>query len=143
MDVIHHAIGSVLAQTCGEFEFCIVGDGAAEGTREIVDSFGDPRMTFLDLPKAPHYGYTNHNAALKQSSDRYIAMCSDDDLLFPDHLESQRAAFDDGAVLAYSQPLWVPTDGIAAPLLTNLKNKDELGPLHDDRQFDTGELFCP
>ena len=31
VDVIHHAIGSVLAQTCGEFELFIVGDGAAEG----------------------------------------------------------------------------------------------------------------
>ena len=126
VDVIHHAIGSVLAQTCGEFELFIVGDGAAEGTREIVESFGDPRMTFFDLPKAPHYGYANRNAALKQSSGRYIAMCSDDDLLFPDHLERLRAALDDGATLAYSQALWVSTDGIAAPFLTNLENEDEL-----------------
>lgn len=50
-DVIGFAIEAVLAQSVGDFELLVVGDGCAPGTAEIVASYRDPRILFFDLPK--------------------------------------------------------------------------------------------
>lgn len=126
VDVIGFAIQSVLAQTIGDFELLVVGDGCAAGTAEVVASFGDPRVRFFDLPKAPNFGYANRNVALRESRGKYIGFAADDDLLFPDHLEKLLIGLQIGSPLTYSQALWVSTDGIAAPFMTNLTASDEL-----------------
>ncbi len=125
-DVIGFAIESVVAQTVEDFELLVVGDGCAKGTGDIVSRYRDPRIRFLDLPKAPHFGYANRNAALRESRGEIIGFAADDDLLFPDHLELLLKELQGGAALAYSQALWVSTDGIAAPFLTNLTVANEL-----------------
>lgn len=125
-DVLGHAIRSVLDQSMPDFELLVVGDGCGADTRSVVAGFEDPRIRFFDLPKAPHFGYANRNVALREARGALIAFAADDDLLFPDHLERLEHALSGGAALAYSQALWVSTDGIAAPLLTNLELADEL-----------------
>ncbi len=125
-DVIGFAIESVLAQTVEDFELIVVGDGCAPGTEDVVSRYRDRRIRFLDLPKAPHFGYANRNAALRESRGEIIGFAADDDLLFPDHLELLLKELEGGSALAYSQALWVSTDGIAAPFLTNLTAADEL-----------------
>jgi glycosyltransferase involved in cell wall biosynthesis len=131
MDVIGHAIQSVLDQTEQDFELLVVGDGCVDGTGEVVAGFGDPRIRFFDLPKAPHFGYANRNVALREAQGAMIAFASDDDLLFPDHLEQLGRLLDGGSKFAYSQALWVSTDGVLAPLLTNLEFADELQTFMD------------
>lgn len=119
VDVIGFAIQSVLDQTFEDFELLVVGDACAPGTAEVVAGFGDSRMRFFDLPKAPHFGYANRNIALREARGDLIGFAADDDLLFPDHLERLVAEHEDRCALAYSQALWVSTDGIAAPFLTS------------------------
>ena len=126
VDVIGHAIRAVLDQSLGDFELLIVGDGAAEGTSAVVEGFADPRIRWFDLPKAPHFGYANRNVALRESRGRYIAFAADDDLLFPDHLAILAGLLEDGAVFAAARALWVSSDGVAAPFLTNLALADEM-----------------
>ncbi|MEJ6782447.1 glycosyltransferase family 2 protein [Aminobacter sp. Piv2-1] len=125
-DVVGLAIDAVLNQTFGDFELLVVGDGAVPGTAEAVRRFDDPRIRYFDLPKAPHFGYANRNVALRESRGELIGFAADDDLLFPDHLETLVRGLARGAAIAYSQSLWVSTDGIAAPFLTNLEFPDEL-----------------
>jgi glycosyltransferase involved in cell wall biosynthesis len=125
IDVIGLAIQSVLDQTVEDFELLVVGDGCATGTAEVVAAFQDARIRFFDLPKAPNYGYANRNIALREARGELIGFAADDDLLFPDHLEILADGLKDGAAIAYSQALWVSTDGIAAPFLTNLELADE------------------
>ncbi|HEX9569553.1 MAG TPA: glycosyltransferase family A protein, partial [Rhodospirillales bacterium] len=126
VDVIGHAIRSVLDQTRPDFELLVVGDGCVAGTGEVVAGFGDPRIRFFDLPKAPHFGYANRNIALREARGALIGFAADDDLLFPDHLETLERGLAGGAALAYSQALWISTDGVAAPFLVNLEMADEL-----------------
>lgn len=126
VDVIGHAIRSVLDQTVPDFELFVVGDGCAAGTEEVVAGFCDARIRFFDLPKAPYFGYANRNIALREARGALIAFAADDDLWFPDHLETLGAALEGGAVFAHSQALWVSSDGILAPALTNLEFGDEL-----------------
>jgi glycosyltransferase involved in cell wall biosynthesis len=125
VDVIGLAIQSVLDQTVEDFELLVVGDGCAPATAEVVAAFHDPRIRFFDLPKAPSYGYANRNIVLREARGELIGFAADDDLLFPDHFEILSAGLDDGAAITYSQALWVSTDGIAAPFLTNLELADE------------------
>ncbi len=125
-DSIGFAIEAVLRQTERSLELLVVGDGAAPETAEVVKRFDDPRVRWFDLPKAPGYGYANRNIAMAQSRGELVAFASDDDLMLPDHLERLGALFDEPQVQwAYSQALWVSTDGIAAPDLTNLSFEDE------------------
>ncbi|MEP6564784.1 MAG: glycosyltransferase [Mesorhizobium sp.] len=131
-DSLAYAIQSVLAQTERSFELLVVGDGAAPETAAVVSSFSDPRIRWFDLPKAPHFGYANRNLALRSSRGELIAFAADDDLMMPDHLALMRDQFVDPSVaLVYGQVLWVSTDGICGPDLTNLFFPEE------QRQFMT------
>lgn len=125
-DSIGFAIDAVLKQTEQSFELLVVGDGAVPETAEVVKRYDDPRIRWFDLPKAPGYGYANRNIAMAESRGELVAFASDDDLMLPDHLERLGAPFDEPQVQwAYSQALWVSTDGIAGPDLTNLSFDDE------------------
>lgn len=141
VDVIGFAIESVLAQTVEDFELLVVGDGCAAGTAEVVAAYRDPRIRFFDLPKAPAFGYANRNVAAREARGKYIGFAADDDLLFPDHLEVLLDGLKGGGALAYSQALWVSTDGIAAPFMTNLTAADELAIFMEHRNSIPASCF--
>jgi glycosyltransferase involved in cell wall biosynthesis len=126
-DVIGFAIESVLRQSEQEFELLVVGDGVGDDTRAAVRRFDDERIRFFDLPKASGFGYANRNIAIEQARGQYFAYAADDDLMFPDQLERMAAELEKPrAIATYGEALWVSSDGIAAPDLTNLSHPGEL-----------------
>jgi hypothetical protein len=126
-DLLRLAILSMLAQTDGNFELLIVGDGCTDNSAEVIANFDDARIRWFDLPKAPYFGYANRNIALKHALGEYMAFVADDDLVFPDHLALLAATLEkSGAEWVYNRPLWVTTDGIVVPFASNLLNSDEL-----------------
>ncbi len=126
VDVIGIAIQSVLKQTVADFELLVVGDGCAAGTGDVVAGFNDDRIRFFDLPKAPYFGYANRNIALREARGRLIGFAADDDILLRDHFDLLTKCLEGRAAIAHSQALWISTDGIAAPFMTNLEMPDEL-----------------
>lgn len=84
---VGYSIASVLDQTLSDFTLHVVCDGCDSKTEEIVKSFGDPRVKFHRFPKGPGFAYGHRNRILRESSAPMIAYTTDDDLLFPDHLE--------------------------------------------------------
>jgi len=52
---VAEAIGSVLSQTYENFEFIIVRDGGCE-ISQIVNSFGDDRIIFIDRAEKDQLG---------------------------------------------------------------------------------------
>lgn len=125
VDVIGIAIESVLKQTVTDFELLVVGDGCPAETADVVAGFEDERIRFFNLPKAPAFGYANRNIALRHARGKLIGFAADDDILFRDHFELLGKCLEGGAAIAHSQALWVSTDGIAAPFMTNLEMPDE------------------
>ena len=126
-DVLPFAVRSVLAQTCGDFELLVVGDGCTDGTADAVAAFRDARLRWFDLPKAPGFGYANRNVVLREARGELVTFMAHDDLWLPDHLELlARCMEQSGAEIAYSRPLWVIPTGLLAPLVFNLHHTETL-----------------
>lgn len=85
------AIRSVLAQDFDDWELIVVGDSCTETTGELVASFADARIRFVNL--ALNYGEQSgpNNVGIARARGRYIAFLNHDDCWFADHL---RAAID-------------------------------------------------
>lgn len=120
-DVLELAIRSVLAQTFEDFELLVVGDGCTDNSADVVSGFGDPRIRWFDLPKAPGFGYRNRNIALDQSDSELVAFLGHDNLFLPDHLEQLARPFRNSRTqFAYSRPLWVDDSGLVVPFFVNI-----------------------
>jgi hypothetical protein len=96
---------SVLAQTYENFEVVVVGDAAPEAAHLAVESLGDPRIRFSNLPYRGPYpedpaarwrvaGGPPYNEAVRLARGLWIAPLGDDDAFRPNHLEQ---------VLAYAR----------------------------------------
>lgn len=84
---ISEAIDSILKQTFTDFEFIIVNDGSTDNTKEIIESFSDPRIILLNQENKGIA--TALNAGLSKAKAPYIARFDADDVCFPHRLEQQ------------------------------------------------------
>lgn len=89
-DTIKYAISSVLKQTYQNFEIFVVGDGATERTKAIVEDLSkqDHRITYFENPKGEGHGELYRAKAIEQAKGEYIAYIGDDDIWLPNHLET-------------------------------------------------------
>ena len=86
--VLRCAIESALLQTFAEFEMIVVGDGCTDDSGDVVASFGDPRVHWVNLPlnSGSQSVPNNHGATLARGE--YIAYLGHDDVWYPTHLET-------------------------------------------------------
>jgi glycosyltransferase involved in cell wall biosynthesis len=84
---ISEAIRSVLDQTFTEFELLIINDGSTDATEQIINTFNDPRIRFINqtnqgIAAALNIGLLNARAGL-------IARFDADDICLSQRLEKQ------------------------------------------------------
>lgn len=85
------AIESVLNQTYGDFRFLIVDDCSTDQSARLAESFRDPRIEVLRLPK--NVGQTAAlNLGVQRISSPWIARMDADDYSAPERLELQMKA---------------------------------------------------
>ncbi|MGD0620136.1 MAG: glycosyltransferase family 2 protein [Bryobacteraceae bacterium] len=86
--VLRCAIESALLQTFTEFEMIVVGDGCTDDSGDVVASFCDPRLRWVNLPvnSGSQSAPNNHGATLARGE--YIAYLGHDDVWYPTHLET-------------------------------------------------------
>ncbi len=109
---IREAVDSVLAQDFGDFEFLLVDDGSADGTKEFLRSLRDPRIHLLDLEE--NVGRTSAlNLGLGRIKTPYTALLDADDLARKDRLRLQadRLESDPDLVLVASDVQSIDTEG--------------------------------
>lgn len=93
-DLIGETIQSVLMQTMQDFELVIVDDGSTDNTKEIIDSFNDPRIRYIYQENAGISAARNH--IIRESKGLFTAVIDSDDLIHPRRLEWQLHALAQG-----------------------------------------------
>lgn len=79
-------LGSLLDQDLVDFEACVVGDACSDDSAEVVVSFQDSRLHWINLPRNSGSQSAPNNEGLGRARGRYIAYLGHDDLWFPWHL---------------------------------------------------------
>jgi glycosyltransferase involved in cell wall biosynthesis len=93
---LRFALSSALAQTVEDIEVFVIADGAPDVTREIVDELSrtDERVRLFDHPKGSRHGELYRHQALAQARGEIVCYLSDDDLWFPEHIQTMREELD-------------------------------------------------
>jgi glycosyltransferase involved in cell wall biosynthesis len=88
---IAETVRSVLEQTYPNIELFVVDDGCTDGSREILETFGD-RLTILEHPGRENRGQSaGINLALSRVSGKYVGILDSDDLWLPQKIAEQVA----------------------------------------------------
>ena len=90
---VAEAIDSILGQTYRDFEFIIINDGSTDKTAEIIKSYKDPRIVFVDNKKNQGL-IAVLNQGLDMAKCEYLARMDADDTCVPDKFEKQIAFMD-------------------------------------------------
>jgi glycosyltransferase involved in cell wall biosynthesis len=78
------SIGSVLNQTFQDWELIVVDDGSTDNTQEVVESFNDPRITYVYQENAERSAARNNG--IKHAKGEWICFLDSDDEYNPLHL---------------------------------------------------------
>jgi GT2 family glycosyltransferase len=107
-------IRSVLGQ--GDLEVLVAGDGCTDESAKVVAGINDPRVRWLDFPKAPGFGYATRNRALTCASGDLIAYLAPDDLWGPRHLQMLVQQLDEQRLdMVFARPVLGRPDGSFQP----------------------------
>lgn len=85
---IGEAIESILNQSFTDFEFIIVNDGSTDNTKDIILSYSDPRVVYLENEKNSGIVVTL-NKGIDNATGEYIARMDSDDISLPTRFEKQ------------------------------------------------------
>lgn len=89
---LREAIESILNQTYQNFEFLIINDGSTDASEEIIRSFSDSRIVYLQNDKNRGLVYTL-NYGINVAKGEYIARMDADDISEPTRFERQLEVF--------------------------------------------------
>ena len=101
---LERALRSILQGHFQDFEILVVND-AGQPVEEVVLGLNDPRITYIAHPHNKGLPAAR-NSALRLAKGSYIAYLDDDDIWYPNHLETLVAAIKNG-----SEPV-VYSDGV-------------------------------
>ena len=83
---IRETLDSVLAQTHRPLEIIVVDDGSVDGTREIVQSYGE-RVRYFWQPNSGGCS-SPRNRGLREAAGQFVAFLDADDLILPTRIEA-------------------------------------------------------
>ena len=86
-DYLRESIDSILNQSFTDFELIIINDGSKDGSKDIIDSYTDPRIKLIDQDNAGLP--VSLNRAIAIAKGKYLARQDADDVSLPKRLEEQ------------------------------------------------------
>ena len=105
-DYLREAIDSVLQQSFNDYEIIIVNNFSTDHTQDIVESFNDPRITFVNL-KNNGIIAASRNKGIELSKGKYVAFLDSDEYWYPGKLKICMDAFQlDYDVVCHAE-LWI------------------------------------
>ncbi len=142
--LVTRAIRSCLAQTGDDFEIVVTDDGSTDGTVDVIEQIGEPRIKLVR-----HATNLGHSAARNSCVDaavgEWIVILDSDDELLPGGLDKiRKAVFDSGDEVDCLQFMYDRDDGGCSPdppfVDGSLTFEDYLRMLDRWTRFDP--LFC-
>jgi glycosyltransferase involved in cell wall biosynthesis len=94
-NVLRFTIEAVRAQTFTDWEMLVIGDACTDDTEQVVQSFGDPRIRFVNLPENAGEQSVPNNEGIRRARGEYVALLNHDDLWTRDHLQTCLGAIGD------------------------------------------------
>lgn len=91
------SIPSVLNQTWSHWELLVVGDGCTDESEQVVRSFADPRIRWLNRESNSGSQGAPNNLGIAEAHGELIAYLGHDDIWSPDHLQSLVEGYDGSA----------------------------------------------
>ncbi len=85
---LKEAIDSILNQTYGDFELIILNDGSTDYTEEIILSYDDPRIAYVENDKNLQIVQAL-NKGIELAKGKYIARMDADDISLPERFGKQ------------------------------------------------------
>ncbi len=110
---LEKAVQSILGQTFEDFEFIIINDGSADGSKAVLERFAD-RDDRIRLVHQENQGLVpSLNRGLSMAKGRYIARMDADDISLPERLEHQVQFLDSNPEVGVvgTQHVWIGADG--------------------------------
>lgn len=89
---LKQAIDSILSQTFSDFELLIINDGSTDDSADIIHSYLDPRIRFLQNDRNKGLVFTRNRGVLEAKGE-FFAILDCDDIAFPNRLEIQYKFF--------------------------------------------------
>lgn len=84
---LREALASVMAQTYRSFEIIVVNDGGVDISEVVRSCYGEGKIVSLRHEERKGRSAAR-NTAIRAARGRYIAYLDDDDIYYPDHLET-------------------------------------------------------
>lgn len=110
--VLRAAIIALRRQTLADWEQIIVGDACSDDSEQVVASFADPRLRYVNLEENVGEQSGPNNEGIRLARGRYIAFLNHDDLWLPDHLETLIQVIESRqADLAFARGISILPDG--------------------------------
>lgn len=110
--ILRYAIESVRRNTVTDWELLVIGDACTDDSADVVASYKDPRIQFINLENNVGEQSGPNNEGLKRAKGKYVAFLNHDDIWLEDHLDlGIRTLERSGAELAIALPLVVRPDG--------------------------------
>jgi glycosyltransferase involved in cell wall biosynthesis len=102
-NVLKYSIQSAIDQSYENWELLIIGDCCTDDTENVVNSFNNPKIKFINLEKNIGEQSGPNNFGMKICNGKYISFLNQDDLWFPNHLELlYNKLIETGSDLSYS-----------------------------------------
>ena len=123
---LREAVDSILQQTFPNFELIIIDDGSRDSSQEIIQSYQDGRIRFLQ--NSHNLGIAKTlNLGISLAQGFYIARMDSDDISLPTRLEEQVRFMESNSKFAVCGT-WVEYFGQEVPVLENNLLKDPVDP---------------
>lgn len=85
---LNYAIRSVLQSDFDDWELIVIGDHCTDDTEDLVVSFNDPRISFVNLPENSGQQAKPNNVGVERARGEYLCFLNHDDMFMPDHFSA-------------------------------------------------------
>ena len=124
------AIESARLQTFQDFEHLVIGDACTDDSEEVVASFRDPRLRWVNLPENSGGQAIPNNHGIALARGTFIAYLSHDDIWYPTHLETLLATLQrTGADMAGAVMIMYGPPGTGVRAVSGVFNSGEFSVL--------------